>query len=77
MRSPDRSELLALLREATGKDLAPGALEGMTLHELELDSLDLIELSIKLEDAFGLELDVDTLTSGTTVGDLIASMRRA
>jgi acyl carrier protein len=38
---------------------------------LGLDSLDLVELSVKVEDSFGLEIEEDDLKEVVTVGDAV------
>ena len=48
------------------KELEPGSL---TLEELELDSLDLVDMTMACEDAFGVSIELtDDLK---TVGDLL------
>ena len=48
--------------------------ENKTLKELGMDSLDTAEMSLELEDRFGISLDVDELMKIKTVGDLYAAV---
>ena len=43
-----------------------------TFEELDLDSLDLVELAQIVEDEFGVELDGDAVKDVSTVGDVVA-----
>ena len=48
------------------------------LEDLGADSLDVVELAVGIEDAFGLgEIDSDDLSTIRTVGDLVAYVTRA
>lgn len=42
-----------------------------TFEDLDLDSLDLVELAQIVEDEFGVELDGDAVKDVSTVGDVI------
>lgn len=42
-----------------------------TLTGLSLDSLELMHLAIELEDRYGLELDLNDLSSDSTLGELL------
>ena len=48
--------------------------ETKTLKELGLDSLDIAEMCLELEDRFGVTFELSELTSLKTVGDLYASV---
>lgn len=41
------------------------------VKDLEADSLDLVELIMEVEEAFGVEVDDDVLTNIHTVGDVV------
>lgn len=55
-------------------ELAPDTLSQKTLAELEIDSLDLTQLVIELEDQHQLTFDIDTLKSDVTVESLFSSL---
>jgi len=50
--------------------------DSMTLKELGLDSLDVVEMCLDLEDKYGIQFETDELSSFKTVGDLFASIEK-
>lgn len=46
-------------------------MEASLKEDLEIDSLDAVELNMALEDAFDLKIDDDVLASMKTVGDIV------
>ncbi|OQC11512.1 MAG: Acyl carrier protein [Tenericutes bacterium ADurb.Bin087] len=48
----------------------------MELKALGLDSLDLVEVMMKLEEEFGIEFSNDEMLAFTTVADVIAEIER-
>ena len=44
---------------------------GKTLAQLEIDSLELMQLSIEMEDRFGLRVNIGKITAATTLLELI------
>lgn len=42
-----------------------------TLAQLEIDSLELMQLSIEMEDRFGLRINIGKITAATTLVELI------
>ncbi len=57
-------EVLAAFHVDEG-DVTPEA----SFEALGLDSLDLVELSVKVEDAYGIDIEEDDLKEVVTVGD--------
>ena len=56
------------------KDLEPGSLSAdTTFEELELDSLDLVDMAMACEDEFGVPVEVNENLK--TVGDLLGVLR--
>ena len=49
---------------------------GSTFDELNIDSLDKINISFEVEEAFSIEIPDDSLNSLRTVGDVIAGVHR-
>ncbi len=49
--------------------------EGTTFADLELDSLDMVELVMNLEEEFGVSIEMDGALK--TVGDLMAVLQKA
>ncbi len=54
-----------------GKDLS----EGNALKDLGLDSLDVVEMCLDLEDKFGIAFDGEDLAEVQTVGDLFGAVK--
>lgn len=55
----------------------PGIAETTRLSEdLGLDSLDIAELGLLLEDSFGIEIEHEMAQTWTTVGDIIAAIEK-
>ena len=64
-------KITALLAEQFVVD-AGGITKETTFEELGADSLDIVELSMQLEEVFGLEsMDDDDLSGIVSVGDLV------
>ena len=64
-------KIAALLAEQFGVD-AESITSDTTFEELGADSLDIVELSMEVEEAFGLEsMDEDDLSGIASVGDLV------
>ena len=67
-------KITAVLREHTGNDdLAVS--QASTFEELELDSLDTVELVITLEEEFGVTIEMNENIK--TVGDLMGVIKAA
>ena len=57
------------------KDIEPGTLTAeTTFEELELDSLDIVDMTMACEDAFGVTVEVDENLK--SFGDLIAVLEK-
>lgn len=77
--SDTRARLEALLRQFSGIGADYTFTDETRLHgDLNLDSLDLIELSLKIDDEFGIEIDDDELDApeSGTVGGMAALIER-
>ncbi|MGD9560180.1 MAG: acyl carrier protein [Oscillospiraceae bacterium] len=58
------------------KEVSPGSLKAeTTFEELELDSLDLVDMAMACEDHFGVPVEVNENLK--TVGDLLAVLNAA
>ena len=68
----------ATLRElnAGDPDLPPVTLDSVLDQDLGFDSLGRMELLLRTERAFGIDLPADTLQSAETVGDLLRAVQR-
>jgi acyl carrier protein len=75
MSTPSESDILQAIREELDAIKVPGALEaeaGQTWQDLDVDSLDLVELVKALEDRFGVAIVDGRLKEIKTVGDAIS-----
>lgn len=50
--------------------------ENMTLKELGLDSLDVVEMCLELEERYGVTFESEELSGIKTVGDLFSSLSK-
>jgi acyl carrier protein len=74
MSVPTNTEVLQVIREELDAIKVPGALEAtedQTWQELDVDSLDLVELVKALEDRFGVSIADGRLKAIKTVGDAV------
>jgi acyl carrier protein len=74
MSVPTNSEVLQVIREELDAIKVPGALEAtedQTWQDLDVDSLDLVELVKALEDRFGVSIADGRLKAIRTVGDAV------
>jgi acyl carrier protein len=75
MAAPTNTEVLQVIREELDAIKVPGALEAtedQTWQDLDVDSLDLVELVKSLEDRFSVAIADGRLKSIKTVGDAVA-----
>ncbi len=76
---PSDDQVLATIREELATIKVPGAesaTPASTWKDLDVDSLDLVELVKALEDRYGIAIDDDQLKLVASVGDAIALVRR-
>jgi acyl carrier protein len=75
MSVPTNTEVLQAIREELDAIKVPGALEAtedQTWQDLDVDSLDLVELVKALEDRFSVAIADGRLKAIKTVGDAVA-----
>jgi acyl carrier protein len=46
----------------------------MNIDSMNIDSIDMLEIALKIEDALNVELDLAELSNNTTLGQLIDSL---
>ena len=61
----------ALLKANPGLDEGQVVSGALLKEDLEIDSLDLVEVAMTLEDAFGFKMSEDELDNITKVGDIV------
>ena len=69
-----RQSILEILRERITVAVPPEKIEQMTIVQLGIDSMTLLQLSFDLETDFDLKINLDTLSSSTTLADLINNL---
>ncbi len=77
--SPTEEQILQAIREELKRIKVPGAAEaGMDSDwgELDVDSLDLVELVTALEDRFGIKIEDEELKGIASVGDAVRLVSR-
>ena len=75
MSVPKNTEVLQVIRQELDAIKVPGALEAtedQTWQDLDVDSLDLVELVKALEDRFGVSIADGRLKAIRTVGDAVS-----
>lgn len=71
------SDIRQLIALATGSDIAGGIQSGDRLVEdLHMDSLDIADLLVTIEERTGVVITADALAGARTVGGLEAAVRR-
>jgi len=79
--TPTSEDVLAVLRSTMQAEfgLDPDAIElsAHLIDDLDLDSIDLVDLAVSLEEDRGIKLDEDDLKSVRTVGDAVNAVRAA
>lgn len=79
--TPSNDDVLALLRATMAAEfgLEPDTIElsAHLIDDLDLDSIDLVDLAVSLEQERGIKLDEEELKSVRTVGDAVNAIRAA
>jgi acyl carrier protein len=79
--TPTGDDVLAVLRAAMqaefGLDPSTIALSASLIDDLDLDSIDLVDLAVSLEEGSGIKLDEEDLKSVRTVADAVDAVRAA
>ncbi|MBU3563170.1 phosphopantetheine-binding protein [Polynucleobacter sp. Tro8-14-1] len=73
--SIDQNLLLKIVDQAQVISIPACAALMKSISELEIDSLQLISLSVALEDSCKLTIDIDRLTDKSTLGDLLNNLK--
>ena len=68
---PSFAGLLHFVEDSCRLNISSDEAVNKTLTGLSLDSLELMNLAIELEDRYGLELDLNDLSSDSTLGELL------
>ncbi len=66
-----KDKVVSLVSEATKQDVSKITLETSFIDDLNLDSLDIVELMMKMEDEFGIEIPEEDAEGLKTVQDVV------
>ena len=66
-----QDKVIKLVSEATKMDVANIGPQTSFVDDLNLDSLDMVELMMKMEDEFGVEIPEDETENLKSIGDVI------
>lgn len=67
------NEIKKMFAERIGRETVD---DGASLKDLGLDSLDVVEMCLELEDKYGIQFETEELAAFKTVGDLFASIEK-
>lgn len=70
------NQVLSVIIEYAEFDKGSITSETKITDDLGLDSLDIVELGVRIEEAFDIEVTDDDLEAVTTVGDLVELIER-
>jgi acyl carrier protein len=70
-----QDKVIKLVSEATKMDAANISLNTSFVDDLNLDSLDMVELMMKMEDEFGVEIPEDETENLKSIGDVVTYLK--
>ncbi|MBP9673781.1 MAG: acyl carrier protein [Bacteriovoracaceae bacterium] len=70
-----KDQIIKLISDATKVDASKISDSTNFVEDLNLDSLDMVELMMKMEDEFGVEIPEDETENLKTVGDVIGYLK--
>ena len=71
-----KDKVIKLISDATKIDIAKINLETSFVDDLNLDSLDIVELMMKMEDEFGVEIPEEDAEGLKTVKDIVSYLKK-
>ena len=71
-----KDKVIKLISDATKIDISKINLETSFVDDLNLDSLDIVELMMKMEDEFGVEIPEEDAEGLKTVKDIVAYLEK-
>lgn len=71
-----KDKVIKLISDATKIDIAKIQLETSFVDDLNLDSLDIVELMMKMEDEFGVEIPEEDAEGLKTVKDIVVYLEK-
>lgn len=70
-----QGKIIQLVSDATKTESANIKTETNFIDDLNLDSLDMVELMMKMEDEFGIEIPEDDTEKLKTIGDVVSYLK--
>lgn len=70
-----QEKVVKLVSEATKMDSSNITQETNFIDDLNLDSLDMVELMMKMEDEFGIEIPEDETENLKSIGDVVSYLQ--
>ena len=70
-----QEKVIKLVSEATKMDAANIGLNTSFVDDLNIDSLDMVELMMKMEDEFGVEIPEDETENLKSIGDVVTYLK--
>ena len=67
-----KEKIISLISKTITVDVDKISAETSFIDDLELDSLDIVELMMKIEDEFNIEIPEEDVESLKTVGDVVS-----
>ena len=67
-----QEKIVQMVSDATRVDIAKIGLDTSFIDDLKLDSLDIVELMMKMEDEFGIEIPEEDAENLKTVKDVVS-----
>ncbi len=71
-----KDKVIKLISDATKIDIAKINMETSFVDDLNLDSLDIVELMMKMEDEFGVEIPEEDAEGLKTVKDIVLYLEK-
>jgi acyl carrier protein len=71
-----KDKVIKLISDATKIDISKINLETSFVDDLNLDSLDIVELMMKMEDEFGVEIPEEDAEGLKTVKDIVGYLEK-
>ena len=65
-----------ILAESCGWGLASVQLDTRLVEDLDMDSMELVEFSLRLEDEFDISVPDGTIAATMTVGDVVEAVKK-
>ena len=71
-----QEKVIKLISSATSVDASKISVQTRFVDDLNLDSLDMVELMMKMEDEFGVEIPDDDAEGLKNVGDVVSYLEK-